>query len=78
MKKLKVISVLWLALFSAGALAEQGKPPGEKPDFATMKLDIIKRLNAELACVHAATNDEALRACKPKPHKGGHPPPPRD
>jgi hypothetical protein len=78
MKKLKVISILLSALFSAGALAEQGKPPEEKPDFATMKQHIIKQLNAELACAQAATNDTELRACKPKPHKGGHPPPPRE
>lgn len=42
-----------------------------------MKQDVIRRLNAELACVQAARDENALRACKPKPPAmpdGGNPP----
>lgn len=49
-------------------------------DFSTMKAQITTRLQTELACVEAATTQEALMACRPHPPGGGHPPgpPPQD
>lgn len=76
--------VLIVLLASSTVLAAENTPSKEKPDFATMKQQVMKRLNAELACVQAATNENAMLACKPRPPQGGpggqqnsgNPPPP--
>jgi hypothetical protein len=63
--------VLIVLLASSTVLAAENIPSKEKPDFATMKQQVMKRLNAELACVQAATNENAMLDCKPRPPQGG-------
>jgi hypothetical protein len=48
-------------------------PPSQ--DFATMKTTHLARPQQEIACVQAAANLDALRACRPQP-PGGHAGPP--
>jgi len=47
-----------------------------RPSFAELKQRIIERLNSELACVQAAQDENALRACRPQ-RRGGEGPPPQ-
>jgi hypothetical protein len=65
--------------FCAGAAVAQSTADQPPRDFATAKAQITARLQKELACVEAATSQEALHACRPHP-PGGHPPgpPPQD
>ncbi|HEY2681981.1 MAG TPA: hypothetical protein VGI93_00580 [Steroidobacteraceae bacterium] len=64
---------LTLLIAVGGAALAQSSDGTE--DFATVKSQIVARLNKELACVEAATTMEELHACRPKP-PGGHPPGP--
>lgn len=63
-------------LAAAGSVAVAQTTDGGE-DFATVKSQIVARLNKELACVQAATTMEELHACRPKPpgHPPGPPPP---
>lgn len=70
-------SIIAFGLMSLGTCgswaAESVSPPANrpKPDFATMKQEMIKRLSAELTCVQTAKDETALRSCRPRPPQGG-------
>lgn len=77
--KLEKITLALMLLSATCVAAADNAPPRDKQDFATMKQDVIRRLNTELVCVQAARDENALRACRPKPPAmpdGGNPPPP--
>jgi hypothetical protein len=52
------------SLLTIGAVYAQDN--GARPSFAEMKQRIIERLTSELNCVQAATDEAALRACRPR------------
>lgn len=58
------------SLLTIGAVYAQDN--GARPSFAEMKQRIIERLTSELNCVQAATDEAALRACRPR-GRGGEP-----
>jgi cytochrome c-type biogenesis protein CcmH/NrfF len=76
--------VLIALLASSTVLAAENTQTRGKPDFVTMKQQVLKRLNAELSCLEAANNENTMQACKPRPQQGGpddqhhsgNPPPP--
>ncbi len=59
--------------------SQGGGHEGNGQEFQERKANILKRMNEHLAevqqrigCVQAANNHEALRACMPERHEGGH------
>jgi hypothetical protein len=72
-------AIVFCALLGAMAIAESDaqSPPSEaNQDFATVKAEHLKRLQAEVACVEAATDFESMHACMPRPPGGHWGPPP--
>jgi hypothetical protein len=77
--KFRAISMLLAssAFLSIGfAQTDTSSPPAQ--DFATVKANILARLEKETMCVQAATNFDTVHACMPPPPGGMHhgPPPP--
>lgn len=79
MKKIIAVALVFAAT-SAFAVDQAPAPPGAagqpgpaKPDFNTVKAKIVERINTriarnqeELACVQAAADHAALKACREK------------
>ena len=78
--KFRTISVLLLGTtFLSVGLAQTDSSPPPSQDFATVKANLLARLEKEVACVQAATSFEAMHACRPPPPGGAHHgPPPQD
>jgi hypothetical protein len=76
--RLPAIPVLLLCTFVSAATMAQSDSPSPPKDFATAKAQHLARLQAELACVQAATTFEAMQACRPHPQGGRMMGPPPD
>jgi hypothetical protein len=77
--KVRAISMLLLgSAFLSISVAQTDAEAPPSQDFATVKADVLTRLQKETACVQAATSFDNLHACMPRPPGGGHrgPPPP--
>ena len=69
--QLYIAVLVGICLLAITSLSLAEAPPRGKPDFISMKQDALQRLKTELACVEAAKDEYALRACRPKPPNGG-------
>lgn len=67
----KIALLLGLFLMLNMRIFAADTPPRGRGDFASMKQEMITRLKTKLACVEAAKDDAALRACRPRPPQGG-------
>jgi hypothetical protein len=56
------------------AQTDSSAPPMQ--DFATVKANVLSRLERETTCVQAATSFDAMHACMPAPPGGAHRGPP--
>jgi hypothetical protein len=68
--RLPVVPVFVLCTLVSAVTSAQTDPSQQPKDFATAKAQHVARLQAELACVQAATTFEAMRACRPQPPGG--------
>ncbi len=68
--RVPVVPVFVLSILVSAVTTAQTDPSQQPRDFATGKAQHVARLQAELACVQAATTFEAMRACRPQPPGG--------
>jgi hypothetical protein len=68
--RVPVVPVFVLSILVSAVTTAQTDPSQQPRDFATAKAQPVARLQAELACVQAATTFEAMRACRPQPPGG--------
>lgn len=59
------------ATTSGDSSAKRARPERPKKTFEERKAAAVAKAQKRLACVQAAQNAEALRACSPR-HRGGH------